>query len=77
MQVDLVQAGQGRVVGPGGRRTASSTARLDAGALGQLAAIGQGQSAVAPDDKVVLSWADDDAWAVPAAAGEAAEGEIR
>jgi len=57
---------------------AHRTVRLDAGALGQLAAIGQGQSAIAPDDKVVLSWADDDAWAVPAAAeAEAAEGEIR
>jgi spermidine/putrescine transport system ATP-binding protein len=47
---------------------AHRTVRLDAGALGQLVAIGQGQSATAPDDKVVLSWADDDAWAVPAAA---------
>ena len=57
---------------------AHRTVRLDAGALGQLAAIGQGQSAIAPDDKVVLSWADDDAWAGPAAAeAEAAEGEIR
>ena len=42
--------------------------RLDAGALGQLVAIGQGQSTVVPDDKVVLSWADDDAWVVAAAA---------
>ena len=67
---------------------AHRTVRLDAGALGQLVAIGQGQSAIAPDDKVVLSWTDDDAWAVPAAAddeaaegeaaeGEAAEGELR
>src|SRR5262249_33095436 len=37
---------------------AHRTVRLDAGALGQLVAIGQGQSAAAPDDKVVLSWAD-------------------
>jgi spermidine/putrescine transport system ATP-binding protein len=67
---------------------AHRTVRLDAGALGQLVAIGQGQSAIAPDDKVVLSWADDDAWTVPAAAedeaaeggaaeGGAAEGEVR
>ena len=55
---------------------AHRTVRLDAGALGHLVAIGQGQSAIAPDDKVVLSWADDDAWAVPATAeGEAAEVE--
>jgi len=46
---------------------AHRTVRLDAGALGQLVAIGQGQSTVAPDDKVALSWPDDDAWVVPAA----------
>src|SRR5262249_46533608 len=49
---------------------APRTVRLDAGALGQLVAIGRGQSTVAPDDKVTLSWADDDAWAVPAAGEE-------
>ena len=62
---------------------AHRTVRLDAGTLGHLVAIGQGQSPIAPDDKVVLSWADDDAWAVPAAAEDeaaengAAEGEAR
>jgi spermidine/putrescine transport system ATP-binding protein len=49
---------------------AHRTVRLDAGALGQLVAIGQGQATVAPDDKVTLSWADDDTWVVPAAEEE-------
>ncbi|HYB89213.1 MAG TPA: ABC transporter ATP-binding protein [Streptosporangiaceae bacterium] len=50
---------------------AHRTVRLDGGALGQLAAIGRGQSAAGPDDKVAVSWADDDAWLVPVAEEDA------
>lgn len=46
---------------------AHRTVRLSAGSLGHLVAVGRGQVSVAPQDKVVLSWADDDAWVVPAA----------
>ena len=45
---------------------AHRTVRLSAGSLGHLVAVGRGQLAVAPEDKVTLSWADDDAWVVPA-----------
>jgi spermidine/putrescine transport system ATP-binding protein len=45
---------------------AHRTVRLSAGSLGHLVAVGRGQAVVAPEDKVMLSWADDDAWVVPA-----------
>jgi spermidine/putrescine transport system ATP-binding protein len=45
---------------------AHRTVRLSAGSLGHLVAVGRGQAAIAPEDKVALSWADDDAWVVPA-----------
>ncbi len=45
---------------------AHRTVRLSAGSLGHLVAVGRGQAAVAPEDKVALSWADGDAWVVPA-----------
>jgi len=47
---------------------AHRTVRLSAGSLGQLVAVGRGQATVSQDDKVSLSWADDDAWVVPAVA---------
>ena len=47
---------------------AHRTVRLSAGPLGQIVAIGRGQASVAPGDAVWLSWEDDDAWVVPAAA---------
>jgi spermidine/putrescine transport system ATP-binding protein len=45
---------------------AHRTVRLSAGSLGQLVAVGPMRARVAPEDKVRLSWADDDAWVVPA-----------
>jgi len=47
---------------------AHRTVRLSAGSLGQLVAVGRGQVTVGQDDKVSLSWADDDAWVVPSVA---------
>jgi len=44
---------------------AHRTVRVSAGSLGQLVVVGRGQN-VGPEDKVMLSWADDDAWVVPA-----------
>jgi spermidine/putrescine transport system ATP-binding protein len=44
---------------------AHRTVRLNAGPLGQLVAVGRGQAPIAHEDKVVLSWADEDAWVVP------------
>ncbi len=45
---------------------AHRTVRLSAGSLGQLVVVGRGQATVVPEDKVMLSWADYDAWVVPA-----------
>jgi spermidine/putrescine transport system ATP-binding protein len=45
---------------------AHRTVRLSAGSLGQLVVVGRGQASATPEDKVMLSWADDDAWVVPA-----------
>lgn len=42
------------------------TVRLSAGAIGQLVAVGRGKATVGPEDKVMLSWRDDDAWVVSA-----------
>jgi len=47
---------------------AHRTVRLSAGSLGQLVAVGRGQESVGQEDKVSVSWADDDAWVLPAAA---------
>jgi len=43
---------------------AHRTVRLNAGSLGELVAVGRGQAPIAPEDKAVLSWADEDAWVV-------------
>ena len=42
------------------------TTRLSAGSLGQLVVVGRGKATVVPEDKVMLSWRDDDGWVVSA-----------